>query len=202
MMYLMNFWESLVEWDRRAFLTINGDWTNPVFDTIMPFLRNSSHWIPLYTFLLFFMALNFGKRGLWWCLFFLVTVSLTDMIGNEVFKKGVERLRPCNDPSLMDQVRLVIKNCGAGYSFISNHAANHFGMGTFFFISFRHISRTAAWMAIAWAFSIAYAQVYVGIHYPLDVISGALLGISLGSVTGHYFNKRFGITIFDHQPIV
>jgi membrane-associated phospholipid phosphatase len=201
-MYLMNFWETLIEWDRKAFLTVNGDWTNSVFDSVMPFLRNSSHWVPLYTFLLFFMALNFRNRGLWWCLFFLVTVSLTDMIGNEVFKKGIERLRPCNDPSLMDQVRLVIKNCGAGYSFISNHAANHFGMATFFFVSFRHISRTAAWIGVIWAFSIAYAQVYVGIHFPLDVISGALLGISIGSVTGHFFNKRFGITIFDHQPIV
>ena len=201
-MYLLNFWENLIEWDKNAFLAVNGSWTNPFFDEIMPFLRLSTHWVPLYTFILFFMVLNFRQRGLWWCLFFVVTVALTDMIGARIFKEGIERLRPCNDPMLMDRVRLVIKQCAGGYSFISNHAANHFGMAIFFFVTVRHISRAAAWIGLLWAVSIAYAQVYVGVHFPLDVISGALLGLAIGSLTGQFFNKRFGITIFDHQPIV
>jgi undecaprenyl-diphosphatase len=168
----------------------------------MPFLRESNIWVPLYLFLAVFMILNFRARGAWWCVLFLVTVALTDMTGTYIFKHGIERLRPCNDPTMVDSVRLVIRNCAGGYSFISNHAANHFGMAIFFFTSFRHISRPAAWVAIAWAVLIAYSQVYVGVHFPLDVISGALLGLAIGSFTGHFFNKRFGFAIFENQPIV
>ena len=196
------FWKKLLEWDQSLFIAINGSGTNVVFDHLMPFLRNSSTWIPLYLFLLVFMLLNFRIKGLWWAVFFLLTVALTDMIGNYVFKHGIERLRPCNDPSMIEQVRLLLDHCGAGYSFISNHAANHFGMASFFYISFRHISKPAAWVAIVWAILIAYAQVYVGVHYPLDVICGGLLGIAVGSTLGRFYNKRFGIAIFGHQPEV
>jgi undecaprenyl-diphosphatase len=167
----------------------------------MPFLRNSTHWIPLYLFLLVFMLINFRIKGLWWAVFFLSTVALTDMIGQNAFKIQFERDRPCNDPMLLEHVRLLVKNCGNGFSFISNHAANHFGMATFFFITFHHISKIAAWIALAWAFLIAYAQVYCGVHFPLDVICGALLGVALGYITGSFFNKRFGIAIFDDQHV-
>jgi membrane-associated phospholipid phosphatase len=196
-----NFWEKLLNWDHAVFYKVNGEWTNPVFDALMPFLRNSTHWVPLYLFLFVFMVLNFRIKGLWWAAFFLVTVALTDMTGTYVFKHGVERWRPCSDPSMVEQVRLLLKQCAGGYSFISNHAANHFGMAAFFYMTFRHISRTAALIALLWASLIAYAQVYVGVHFPLDVIGGALLGLAFGSITGLFFNKSFGITIFDNQPV-
>jgi len=202
MYFIASFWENLIEWDKSAFVLVNGTWTNPVFDAVMPVLRLSANWIPLYTFLLVFMLLNFRLRGLWWCVLFVVTVALTDMTGTYLFKHGIERLRPCNDPTMVDSFRLVIRQCAGGYSFISNHAANHFGMAAFFFVTFRHISRMWAWVAIFWAVAIAYSQVYVGVHFPLDVICGGLLGLSFGSITGHFFNKRFGIAIFGHQPIV
>ena len=202
MYFLSSFWENLIEWDKSAFVQVNSTWSNPVFDAVMPVLRLSGNWIPLYTFLLAFMLLNFRIRGLWWCVLFVVTVAMTDMTGTYFFKHGIERLRPCNDPTMAESLRLVIRQCAGGYSFISNHAANHFGMAAFFFVTFRHISKIAAWIAIFWAVAIAYSQVYVGVHFPLDVICGGLLGLSFGSITGHFFNKRFGIAIFDHQPIV
>jgi len=200
-MYLIaiSFWEKLIQWDHSLFLLINSQWTNPVFDVVMPFFRNSNHWIPLYLFLLVFVLLNFREKGLWWVVFFLVTVALTDMTGTNIFKNNIERLRPCNDPSLIAHVRLLVKECGSGYSFISNHAANHFGMATFFFMTFRHISKPAAWIAILWAAMVAYAQVYTGLHFPLDVLCGAILGLAFGSLTGTLFNKRFGIAIFDNR---
>lgn len=201
MYFIAGFWERITDWDRRLFFFVNHDHANGVFDILMPFLRRSTHWVPLYTFLLFFMVFNFGRRGWWWCILFITTVALTDMTGTYLFKHGVERLRPCQDPAIMDQVRLMIDQCAGGYSFISNHAANHFGMGAFFFISFRNLVPWAAWTALAWALLIAYAQVYVGVHYPLDVICGGLIGFTLGSITGHIFNKRFGFTIFEDQPL-
>lgn len=194
-----SFWQTLIKWDQALFEKINGDWANPFFDAVMPFLRNSKVWPPLYLFLLVLVLYNFGVKGIWWSLLFIVTVSLTDMTGNYVFKHNIERLRPCNDPEFAAQVRLVVDRCGGGYSFISNHAANHFGMAAFFFISFRHIIGKWVWLGILWAASIAYAQVYVGLHYPLDVMAGAALGMMFGFSIGHIFNKQFGFAIFDNQ---
>lgn len=196
----ITFWQQLVQWDQGFFEKINGDWANPVFDAVMPFLRNSLHWVPLYLFVFVFVLLNFKTKGAWWFVFFLITVALTDMTGTYVFKHEFERLRPCSDPDFVNEVRLLVKHCAGGYSFISNHAANHFGMAVFFFVTFRHLLRKWAFLALFWAASIAYAQVYVGVHYPLDVVCGALLGLAFGITTGTFFNKRFGFAIFDDQP--
>lgn len=196
----VSFWQTILKWDRALFEKINGDWANSLFDTVMPFLRISLNWAPLYLFLFVLVLHNFRVKGLWWALFFLVTVSLTDMTGTYVFKHNVERLRPCRDPEFMEHVRMVLDGCAGGYSFISNHAANHFGMGVFFFITFRNIIGKWAWLGLIWAASIAYAQVYVGIHYPTDVLGGAVLGLIFGLSTGMLFNKRFGFAIFDKQP--
>ena len=199
-MFFLNIWQSLEQWDQSLFVRINNDWTNPLFDSLMPFMRSSNHWLPLYLFLLVFVILNFGNRGMWWFIFFICTVALTDMTGTYLFKHNIQRLRPCNDPEMIMQVRLLLKKCAGGYGFISNHAANHFGMATFFFLTFRKIIPKIAWIGFAWAALVAYSQVYVGVHYPLDVVSGAVLGLLLGNLTAYVYNKRFGFTIFDSQP--
>ena len=194
----ITFWQKLIQWDRALFEKINGAWANPFFDAVMPFLRNSLNWIPLYIFLLVFVLTNFKIKGLWWVVLCLSTIALTDMTGTYVFKHGFERLRPCSNPDFADQVRLVLKQCSAGYSFISNHAANHFGMAAFFFVTFRQLFKKWVWVAFLWAAAIAYAQVYVGVHYPADVFAGSLLGLAFGITTGAFFNKRFGFAIFDN----
>ncbi len=196
----VSFWQTLLTWDRALFEKINSDWANSLFDSVMPWLRVSTVWAPLYLFMLVLVLQNFKASGLWWALLFLVTVALTDMTGTYLFKHNIERLRPCRDPEFMDHVRLVVQQCAGGYSFISNHAANHFGMGVFFFVTFRHMIGKWAWVGLIWAASIAYAQVYVGNHYPLDVLGGAVLGLIFGITTGQLFNKRFGFVIFDDQP--
>jgi len=200
MLFLLSgFWHTLINWDRSLFEKINGDWANPFFDGLMPFMRNAINWAPVYLFIITLVLMNFKVKGIWWIVFFLSTVALTDMTGTYVFKHMVERLRPCRDPEFFSHVRLVIKQCAAGYSFISNHAANHFGMAAFFIITMRRTLGRWCWLALVWAPLIAYAQVYVGVHYPLDVICGALLGLVFGISTGVLFNKRFGFTTFDNQ---
>ncbi|MBL7741051.1 MAG: phosphatase PAP2 family protein [Chitinophagaceae bacterium] len=194
--------ETLKEWDQWLFIQLNSVWTNPFFDVLMPFLRNGANWAPLYLFLIVFVLVNFKQKGAWWILLFIVTVSITDMTGNYLFKKNFERLRPCNDPDFYYQVRLLLQHCGGGYSFTSNHAANHFGMAAFIFTTLYPVIRKWAWLAIAWAGLIAYAQVYVGVHYPADIAGGALLGLAIGVLTGKLFNKRYGFTIFDNQPTI
>lgn len=194
----VKFWDKLVELDQWLFVIINSEWANSFFDTVMPFLRGGANWAPLYLFLLVLVLLNFKTRGIWWVVFFISTIALIDLTGNYVFKHGFERLRPCNDPNFSSQVRLLLDHCGVGYSFTSNHAANHFGMAAFFIVTFRHVFKNWVWIALFWAAAIGYAQIYVGVHYPFDVLCGALLGLAFGITTGTFFNKRFGFAIFDN----
>jgi membrane-associated phospholipid phosphatase len=187
----MSFWQRILEWDVALFKKINSDWANPVFDAVLPLLRNQYHWAPLYIFIIVFALLNFRVKGLWWVVFFLMTVALCDMTGTRFFKYGVERIRPCNLAELADSLRLLVP-CPGGYGFTSNHAANHFGMSVFFFITFRHLFKKWTWLIFIWPIMIGYAQIYVGVHFPGDIAGGAVLGVIYGSLTGWIFNKQFG----------
>lgn len=180
------------EWDKWLFLKLNSQWTNPFFDAVLPFFRNSVFWAPLYIFIAAFIALNFGRKGFWWSLLFICTIAVTDMVGARILKEIFQRPRPCQDVELMNHVRLLLKQCSGSYSFVSNHAANHFGMASFAFLTFRGIFKKWMYLAFVWAFFIAYAQVYVGVHYPLDVLGGAVLGMMAGSLTAWIFDKKWG----------
>jgi membrane-associated phospholipid phosphatase len=187
-------WEKLLRLDRELFILINSKWTNTLFDALMPFLRNPINWVPLYLFILVFVSLNFKVKGVWWIVFFLITVALTDMIGTNVFKYNFLRTRPCNNPDLIEQLRLLVR-CPSGYGFTSNHAANHFGMATFIFLTLKPLFKNWMWLAFLWAGAISYAQIYVGVHYPADVAGGAILGIIFGTITAYQFKRYFGLTL-------
>jgi membrane-associated phospholipid phosphatase len=195
-MILTSILQQLEQMDRQLFHHVNSDWTNSLFDTLMPLVRDKLFWAPLYLFVILFMLYNGGKNALWWVIGMVCTLALTDLTGNYAFKKVFERLRPCQDTDLGFQVRLLLNTCSYGYSFISNHAANHFGLATFFFITLRPWLKSTAWIAFVWAGLIAYAQVYVGVHYPLDVLAGSAVGLIWGYFMGTAFNKRYGFVIF------
>ena len=93
---------------------------------------------------------------------------------------------------MLAHLRLLV-SCPSGWGFVSNHAANHFGMATFLFLTFRHLFRNWTWLIFLWAGAIGYAQVYVGVHYPSDIAGGMALGIIYGTFTGLVFNKYFGL---------
>lgn len=183
--------KSVLQMDRSLFYYINNRWSNDVFDAVMPFIRNQYFWVPVYLFLLVFVLTNFRTKALWWILFFLATFALTDLISTQVVKALVERPRPCVDPFASEVVRMLIP-CSYSHSFVSSHAANHFGMAMFMFMSMKQFSNRWIWLVFVWALLVSYAQVYVGAHFPFDVSGGALLGLFIGHRTAIIFNKQFG----------
>lgn len=201
-MFLLSLLETLEKWDQWLFIQINTTLANPFFDSLMPLMRYAINWAPLYLFLGVFALLNYKGKGAWWILFFITTVAMTDIIGNNLFKHVFQRIRPCGDPDFYIHVRLLANHCSTGYSFVSNHAANHFGLAMFFYLTARPLLKNWAAIAFVWAGLVAYAQIYIGIHYPFDILGGALLGVICGFLTGTLFNKRYGIAIFDVQSTV
>lgn len=180
--------EQLQEWDYLWFFSVHLEWIHPVMDVLAPLLRNPLFWAPLYLFLLFFAIINYGKRGFYWCAFYLMTFGIGDFTAAKIFKPFFARVRPCNDDLFADIVRNLVQ-CGGGYSFPSNHATNHFAMSLFIIVTLGRRNPLVWFLCILWAASVSYAQVYVGVHYPMDVIGGALYGSFIGVLMGVIFNK-------------
>ena len=195
--FFHNLWGWLSEWDTYLFLKINTEWTNSFLDSVFPWWREANTWIPLYLFLIVFAFMNFKKKVFPWLLFVAVTLTLTDQISSSLVKNWVARPRPCGDEFLMSHMRLLLSNCSGTYSFTSSHAANHFGFAVFVCITLQAVLKKWRYLFLAWAATICYAQVYVGIHYPLDVLCGGILGCVIGYITATFFNKKTGLLIFD-----
>jgi undecaprenyl-diphosphatase len=120
---------------------------------------------------------------------FIVSFGIADQ-SSSFLKDTFNRVRPCRDPLLQQFVRVLVSYCPMSGSFTSNHAANHFALGTFCFLTLKTAFQRYAWLFYVWAFAIAYAQVYVGVHYPLDVAGGAVLGTMIGLLSGSFFQRR------------
>ena len=185
----------LTQWDTYLFLQVNTVWTNPLLDSVFPWWREANTWIPFYLFLIVFALVNFNpQKALLWILFAVITFAISDQLSSHLIKNWIARPRPCNDEYLMSRVRLLLNSCGTGYSFTSSHATNHFAFALYVITSLSTVIKKWKYILLIWAASIAYAQVYVGVHYPLDVLCGALLGAGIGYLTGHYFSTRIHIT--------
>ena len=145
-------------------------------------------WIPLYVFILMTVCLQKTKQAFIWSIGWIATIAASDLISSRIIKPGIGRLRPCNDPEMIHGLRLLVDHCGQNGSFTSSHAANHFAMAMYFFMSLKWKAKWTAALFFAWATAICYAQVYVGVHFPFDVLGGALLGVLVGFTTGRVQN--------------
>jgi len=188
----LSIWSYIDPIDRWLIKHINQDWGNPVFDAILPFVRETATWLPLYFFLILFVTINFGVKGLWWVIGFLLTAALADIISSHFIKQWVLRTRPCQDPIVGPQLRFFINYCPGSSSFTSSHATSHFAQAMFFYITLRNVSRWA-WVFFLWAFIISYTQVYVGVHYPFDVLCGGIVGCGIGFIVSKMYLKQAGL---------
>lgn len=169
----------LLQLDHTLFHLINSEWHWPLLDSIMPYWRDKKFWIPLYVILTIFLLYRFRLKGLYLILAAMLTAGIADATSSHLIKKTVKRLRPCNDPDLKEDV-VLLAGCGSGYSFTSSHATNHFALAMFLVLTLGRKYRWIRWPLLLWAASIAYGQVYVGVHFPVDVLIGSLLGILIG----------------------
>lgn len=179
----------IAEWDKNLFFLINGEWVNTFNDFLLPILRYPKTWIPLYVLLLLYGLIKFKQKSWSWILFAIICITISDQLSSQVLKGFFDRLRPCQDfPGL---VRLLVDRCPGNASFPSSHAVNHFAMGTYFMLSLKPFLKKWSYLFLLWAASICYAQVYVGVHYPLDVTGGAILGILIGWFVAFLLIKYF-----------
>ncbi len=183
---------SLIDFDKYLFGIVNQKASNPFFDSIMPFFRQPLFWLPLYLFIILFAIYNFPKKAAIWIGSLLLTITITDSVSSHIFKPLFERLRPCNNPELADSIRLLVDHCGQNGSFTSSHATNHFGIAVFIFMTLDKVWGKFNYLFILWAGVISFAQVYVGVHFPFDVIGGAILGSSIGYLTASAFKNKVG----------
>lgn len=181
--------DSLLQLDREWFIAINTGWQNAFWDVVCPFMRHQSNWYVVYAALLLLCYMIWGKKAGWVMLSAALLILVSDQISANLIKNTVQRLRPCNEPSLVGLVRNIV-GCGKGYSFVSAHATNHFAIAVFFSILFKRYFKWTYFIALPWAALIAFSQVYVGVHYPLDVICGAALGSVLGYIAGIVLTKK------------
>jgi undecaprenyl-diphosphatase len=188
--------ETILQWDTALMHWINSGWSNPVLDVLFPAIRNKFVWVPLYILCLSWMMFNLTGRQLTYTfLFIAISIFASDNISSKLIKDQVQRPRPCQvhqmDPPVIARI-----GCGSGYSFTSSHASNHFCMAAFLVAVFGSYMRGWKYGWWVWASLISIAQVYVGVHYPLDVFIGAMLGIVIGSSMGIFcrYKIRWGRT--------
>lgn len=175
--------ESILQADQKLFLALN-KMHSAGMDELMVLISGKLEWIPLYVLLLFFVIKKYGKAT--WIILIgaALTVTLADQISVNLFKDVFERLRPCHNPQLADLVHTVNGKCGGQFGFVSSHATNTFGIATFLGLLLTSPNKRFPLIALLfWAAIVSYSRIYLGVHYPLDVLGGGILGVIIGLAT-------------------
>lgn len=178
----MGIFDALVTWDKSTLLTLNGLHT-VWMDRFMWLMSETLVWLPFFLFFLYVLIRDKQSQSLWLLLTFALLITFTDQIASGVFKPLVERLRPTHDPDLANLVHVVNHYRGGRFGFFSSHAANVFAFAGLSLLLVRHWIYSV--LILVWASLIAYSRVYLGVHYPLDVLTGAVFGL-LASFGFHY----------------
>ncbi|GAB1347207.1 phosphatase PAP2 family protein [Cloacibacterium normanense] len=173
--------EEIILEDKQAMIFLN-NLGSSTFDPFWILVSEKWFWIPLYVIFLYFLYKNFNKKSLFYILLFVALgITASDQIAN-IFKFGFERLRPCHDPSLEGLLREV--KCGGKFGFYSAHSSNSFFVATYLTILLGKKIKQLPYFLFVWAAIVAYSRVYLGMHFPGDIIIGAIMGILLALFFG------------------
>jgi undecaprenyl-diphosphatase len=163
--------------DQQLFLFLNSH-NSPFWDTVMYTISGRVIWAPLYLAILLYLGFKYKRKFLIIIPFIIIAVTLADQVSVQLFKNIFMRLRPCHEPSLAGMVHLVKGECGGLYGFVSSHASNSFNVAL---LSLMFIKKR--WYTISiiiWASVIGYSRIYLGVHYPGDVVCGSMVGAFIG----------------------
>lgn len=180
--------EQLLELDKDLFLFLNGLHTDTL-DPIMIGLTKSRYWLPLFAIVVFGIVRKFKEKSLWIFVGVALTVLFADQFTSSFMKPFFERWRPSRDPEIGTLVHTVGGYLGGKFGFASSHAANSFGVSLFLLLTAR--AKVAwVWIMFIWAVVFSYTRIYLGVHYPGDIIVGASVGM-FGAWLLAIAHKRF-----------
>ncbi len=179
----------LVSFDTWLFLFLNSLHIEAL-DPIMVIISGKFTWIPLYVILLLLIIKKHQIKSMLIIIPFIVLlITSSDQISVHLFKNIFERLRPCHNTDLNDFIHL-LGNCGGKYGFLSSHASNTFALASFLILLMKQ--RTYLYALIFWASLVSYSRIYLGVHYPADILAGACLGTLIGIIFWSFFTKANG----------
>ena len=179
MLFVEGIVETLKQIDQELFLFLNS-LHSETFDGIMVWISGKTTWWPFYLLLLLFLILKKRLQAIPVIIFIALAITLADQTSVNLFKEVFERSKPCHEPALEGMVHLVNDRCGGKYGFVSSHAANSFAVAMLLLLVIR--KRWFTVTILFWAVIVSYSRIYLGVHYPGDVIGGALLGILCGFI--------------------
>lgn len=172
--------EFLISFDKEVFLFLNS-FHSPLWDYFFWFFSGTVVWIPLYVSVLYVVIKQTGIKSIWVLIAIALTITLCDQIASGFFKPYFERLRPSHDPELKNIVYLLNDFKAGKFGFISSHAANSFGLATLISLLFKR--KWLVFFFFVWALVNSYSRIYLGLHYPGDILTGALVGVTSGWLT-------------------
>jgi undecaprenyl-diphosphatase len=172
--------EELKAIDEKLFIWLNSfhaDWLDPIVFQ----MTETITWIPFYAILIYFIY-RADHKGIWWVLAgAAITILLSDQVTSGFMKPFFERLRPCHEERLEGTIHNYGR-CGGLFGFASSHAANTFAIATFLNVKLRGKLPYLKWLFL-WAFIVSYTRIYLGVHYPFDILSGAVVGAAAGWIS-------------------
>lgn len=170
--------EQLLQLDEQLFVYLNSLGSER-WDGLWLFITNKYAWIPLYALLLYLVFRNFGLKNMLIVMVLVgVMITFTDQLAN-LFKHGFARPRPCREEHLSELIRYIAPRCGR-FGYFSAHAASSMALAVFLGLLFRKMYKNLVFLMLFWAAIVGYSRIYVGVHYPLDTLTGFIIGALVG----------------------
>lgn len=179
--------EALNTIDTTIFLFLNG-LHSAFFDSFMYTFSDKWVWIPFYASLLFVFIRYWKKEALWIILALVLCIVIADQVSSGIIKQLVQRPRPTRAEELEGMVHIVNGYRGGRFGFVSSHAANSFGLALFCSLLFR--KKIYTWILFLWAVLTSYSRIYLGVHYPFDILGGIIVGC-LSALLCYWLLRKF-----------